>query len=258
MVARARARAVARLGARVGATGGTGGARAEGSSGGRTELLQRNGARLTVRLDNRLRVHALLNVRLALAQELARQQHDRRRAVADLSVLRHRDLLRTHGGAASGGVCVIWWANGEDDVGMDGRRTCTRVWAAGCTICSSFISVAPSLEMVTEPFSSWISLSMPRGPSVVRTTSTTAWHALMLLISCALPCDVSVPSLSRMICGCIIEPAPGNPCICDRGSGARRGVSGGRCGTGLHVHMRGRDMATGLRCGEEARRWSVP
>ena len=87
LVARARARAVARLGARVGATGGTGGARAEGSSGGRTELLQRNGARLTVRLDNRLRVHALLNVRLALAQELARQQHDGGRAVTDLRVL---------------------------------------------------------------------------------------------------------------------------------------------------------------------------
>jgi len=43
---------------------------------------------------------------------------------------------------------------------------------------------------------------MPRGPSVVRTVSVSAMHALMLLMSCALPWLVSVPSLSRMICGC--------------------------------------------------------
>lgn len=52
---------------------------------------------------------------------------------------------------------------------------------------------------------SWMSLSMPRGPSVVRTASATAWHALMFEISCALPCDSSVPSRSRMICGCVGE-----------------------------------------------------
>lgn len=46
---------------------------------------------------------------------------------------------------------------------------------------------------------------MPRGPSVVRTVSTTAMHALMLLISCALPWLVSVPSRSRMICGCCAQ-----------------------------------------------------
>ena len=70
----------------------------------------------------------------------------------------------------------------------------------------SFIGVAPSFEIVTCPLSSWMSLSIPRGPSVVRTTSTTAWHALMFEISCAFPCDVSVPSRSSTICGCIIEP----------------------------------------------------
>jgi hypothetical protein len=90
---------------------------------------------------------------------------------------------------------------------------CTSVTAAGCTICSSFMSVAPSFEMVTEPLSSWISLSIPRGPSVVLTTSTTAWHALMLEMSCALPWEVSVPSLSSTICGCSIElgASPGIP-----------------------------------------------
>ena len=43
---------------------------------------------------------------------------------------------------------------------------------------------------------------MPRGPRVLRTQSTTAPQALMLLISCALPWEVSVPSRSRMIWGC--------------------------------------------------------
>ena len=49
-------------------------------------------------LDDDLRVHALLDVGLALAQELAGEQHDARRAVADLGVLRHRDLHERHGG----------------------------------------------------------------------------------------------------------------------------------------------------------------
>jgi len=67
---------------------------------------------------------------------------------------------------------------------------------------SNFIIVAPSLEMVTFPLSSWINLSIPRGPNVVLTTSATAVHAFMLLTNCAFPCDVSVPSFSSMICGC--------------------------------------------------------
>ncbi len=50
--------------------------------------------------------------------------------------------------------------------------------------------------------SSMTSLSMPRGPRVDRTASTTAMHALMLLISCGLPWLVSVPSRNRIICGC--------------------------------------------------------
>ena len=49
-----------------------------------------------------------------------------------------------------------------------------------------------------------MSLSIPRGPSVERTVSVTAWQALMLEMSWPRPCDESVPSRSRMICGCII------------------------------------------------------
>lgn len=78
----------------------------------------------------------------------------------------------------------------------------TRILAAGWTMSRSFMMVAPSLEMVVLPLSSWISLSIPLGPSVVRTVSATTVHALMLLTSCALPCDVSVPSFNRMIWGC--------------------------------------------------------
>ncbi len=54
--------------------------------------------------------------------------------------------------------------------------------------------------------SSMTSLSIPRGPRVVRTASTTVTHALMLLISCGLPWLVSVPSRSKMICGCCAGP----------------------------------------------------
>lgn len=48
------------------------------------------------------------------------------------------------------------------------------------------------------PRSSTMSLSMPRGPSVVRTASAITWQALMLLTSCGIPCEVSVPSFSRI------------------------------------------------------------
>ena len=74
-----------------------------------------------------------------------------------------------------------------------------RIFAAGWTMSRSFMMVAPSLEMVTVPLSSWMSLSMPRGPRVVRTTSATAVQALMLLTTCGFPCEVSVPSFNRMI-----------------------------------------------------------
>jgi hypothetical protein len=46
--------------------------------------------------------------------------------------------------------------------------------------------VAPSLEMVTDrPLE--MSLSIPRGPRVVRMASEMDWHALMLEISWAFP-----------------------------------------------------------------------
>lgn len=48
--------------------------------------------------------------------------------------------------------------------------------------------VAPSLEMVTDRPEE-MSLSMPRGPRVVRMASDMAWHALMLEISWAFPCE---------------------------------------------------------------------
>lgn len=70
--------------------------------------------------------------------------------------------------------------------------------------------------------SSCMSLSMPRGPSVVRTTSATAAQALMLEMSCGFPWLVSVPSFSRMIWGCCSSQKRG-------GRQARRTISDGRC-----------------------------
>ena len=80
----------------------------------------------------------------------------------------------------------------------------TSVLAAGCTISNSFIIVAPSFEIVVTPLSSRTNLSNPRGPSVVRTASATAQHALMFDTHCPRPCDVSVPSRSNTICGCYV------------------------------------------------------
>jgi len=78
----------------------------------------------------------------------------------------------------------------------------TSVFAAGWTMSRSFIIVAPSFEIVDFPWLSTISLSIPRGPRVVRTASTTAWQALMFDTSWGLPWEFSVPSFNRMICGC--------------------------------------------------------
>ena len=62
---------------------------------------------------------------------------------------------------------------------------------------SAYVCMMRSLTL-----ESCMSLSMPLGPSVDLTASTTAQHALMLLISCALPWLVSVPSFRRIIWGC--------------------------------------------------------
>lgn len=47
-----------------------------------------------------------------------------------------------------------------------------------------------------------MSLSIPRGPSVVLTASAINWHAFMLLMSWGTPWEESVPSFSRIIPGC--------------------------------------------------------
>jgi hypothetical protein len=57
----------------------------------------------------------------------------------------------------------------------------TSTFAAGCTMSSSLSTVAPSFEIVVA-LPVVIILSIPRGPRVVRITSTTDWQALMLLM----------------------------------------------------------------------------
>eukprot|EP01043_Picozoa_sp_COSAG02_P012757 COSAG02_NODE_499_length_21072_cov_6.490011_6_plen_204_part_00 len=58
-----------------------------------------------------------------------------------------------------------------------------------------FIMVAPSLDIVVLPLSSYISLSMPLGPSVDWTMSTTAKQAPMLL---SLQAQTSPPEVSQV------------------------------------------------------------
>ena len=105
-------------------------------------------------------------------------------------------------------------------------------WCLPCTLRSTKQSPGPSTRQRSSTIaqsrtrSLWMSLSMPRGPRVVRTTSATAMQAPMLLISCALPWLVSVPSLSRMICGC---------CGCAWANGRVARSNHGRTGGGRPV-----------------------
>ena len=56
----------------------------------------------------------------------------------------------------------------------------TSIFAVGCDTCICFRIVAPSFVMTTSPCGEEIILSMPRGPSEVRTASATALAATML------------------------------------------------------------------------------
>ena len=61
--------------------------------------------------------------------------------------------------------------------------------------------VAPSLEMVVSLVVDII-LSMPLGPNVLLTTSTTASTALIFEMIWPMPSEASVPSLKRRMVGC--------------------------------------------------------
>mmetsp|Transcript_70079 Transcript_70079/g.222136 ORF Transcript_70079/g.222136 Transcript_70079/m.222136 type:complete len:208 (-) Transcript_70079:97-720(-) len=56
----------------------------------------------------------------------------------------------------------------------------TSIFAAGCETSILSRIVAPSLVMITSPLASWTILSIPLGPSDVRTASATALAASML------------------------------------------------------------------------------
>lgn len=134
-------------------------------------------------------MHALLNKGFDLFEELTSQQHNRSGAIAHLL----NDNLVT---------CPNQYLNLSLTSASCDLAMSTNVLAAGCTISSNFMMVAPSFDMVALPCAFTISLSMPRGPNVVRTASTIDWQALIFDISCGLPCDVSVPSFRSTICGC--------------------------------------------------------
>ena len=162
------------------------------------DLLKRERRGFADAARNDVRVHALLDELLALLEDLGRQQHDARGAVANLG---RRMSVGILGWANSNKVIlsatmkarvlgILLQSGRPDKAGRavskrqqvtipTGMRTSaswdlamsTRMRAAGCTTSSSFMMVAPSLEMVALWRLSTMSLSMPRGPSVVRTAS---------------------------------------------------------------------------------------
>ena len=75
------------------------------------------------------------------------------------------------------------------------RAMSVRIRAAGWTMSSSFMTVAPSLVIVCLPFSSTSNKSPPYGPGVLFTVDCTATHALMFERICPRPCDWSVPGM---------------------------------------------------------------
>jgi len=77
------------------------------------------------------------------------------------------------------------------------------------------VKLSSSMQPACCTLSLWISLSIPRGPRVVATVSTTAMQALMLLMSWALPWLESVPSFNRITC----EGEGGRPCARGHGKG---------------------------------------
>lgn len=67
--------------------------------------------------------------------------------------------------------------------------------------------VAPSFVICASPRSFTMSLSIPRGPSVVASVSAMAKHAEIFERSCPLPWEVSVPSFRRITVGCYCIPS---------------------------------------------------
>jgi len=65
--------------------------------------------------------------------------------------------------------------------------TSTIMLAAGCSMSISSRMVTPSFVTTTPPASSTSILSIPFGPSVVRTVSATAWAAVMFIDCASLP-----------------------------------------------------------------------
>lgn len=111
------------------------------------------------------------------------QEDDRGGTVADLGVLRARNVNER--------------ARGRVHNVEELEQCCAVVCMSANMPRDSSLNKTDALEMVALPRSSTISLSMPRGPRVVAIVCATARHAEMLLRSCGVPWDESVPSESQ-------------------------------------------------------------
>ena len=80
--------------------------------------------------------------------------------------------------------------------------TSTIIFAEGCSMSISSRMVTPSFVTTMSPRESTSILSMPFGPSVVRTVSATSFAAMMLVRCAFLPWVRWAPS-GRMKMGCI-------------------------------------------------------
>lgn len=79
------------------------------------------------------------------------------------------------------------------------QNSCTVIWKVQSALVNetSRNAIAHLLEIVARPLSSTMSLSIPRGPSVVAIVCATAKQAEMLERSCGVPWEVSVPSIEE-------------------------------------------------------------
>lgn len=118
---------------------------------------------------------------------------------------------------------------------------------AHCVMCNGSTSESThcTWQRTSLPCPSTINLSIPRGPSVVRTASTTPKHAVMLLKICGLPWEVSVPSFRRMIGACCKkEKGKDFPFVCNSTE-----QNPSKYGTSLHTKDPTMNLGTDYRLG---------
>jgi hypothetical protein len=153
-------------------------------------LLNGKSRRLAETLDDDVNSDALLDEWPDLLEDLGSA------AISIGQLLLARNSQKDHRGGAVTDLGVLRAGNVHQSAG--GRVNNVEELEQGSTVvwpCQQRATPGDSLEMVAWPRSSTMSLSMPRGPSVVAMVCATARQAEMFDSSCPMPCEVSVPSV---------------------------------------------------------------